>query len=205
MATLAEPKHLWQVFLGQPDELMAALVCLVKPLGRIVLEDYDGALKRWYPMLDEAEKHAEASRDPELLQVILFFAMSAIPSMQKWAEPRLAPGRVELFFYQLEALARDYACRHIDATTYLRELYFVIMMGKFTSPVRLPHPRHLDEWRQAFRDGDLPDVSLVEGAAVDIALALRPDYDDDDSPTPPPMAGPAAAAGATGTPMDRVT
>jgi hypothetical protein len=146
----------------------------------IVLQGYGGALDRWYPVLHETIKHAETSSDPEILQLTLFFAMSAIPSMQRWAEPRLPPGRRDVFFYELESLAKDLACREIDVATYLREMYMVVMIGKRVGSVRLPHPRHLDEWQSEFRDGDRPDPRLVDGAALDAVLAMRMDGEGDD-------------------------
>lgn len=172
---LEEPRRLEQIFLGPNEQIMTTLICLIKPLAKIVLEGYGGALARWYPNLDEAIKHAEASRDPELLQIAFCFSLSAIPDMQKWAKPRLDPGRVELFFYYLESLTKDFSCKVIDAATYLRDIFLVIMMGTTCGPVEMPHPRHLDEWRRAYKDGNLPDVALLEGAAMDAALALGDD------------------------------
>jgi hypothetical protein len=174
-----EPNQLVRIFLGPDEEIMKTCRALVDPLREIVLTAYAGALKRYILVLQETIKHADISKDPELLQLTLFFAMSGVPSMQAWAEPQIPPGRRDVFFYELEALARDLACKNVDVATYLREMYSVVMIGKREGPIRLPHPRHLDEWRREFKDGDLPDATLVDGAAVDAALALRADADED--------------------------
>ena len=165
-----------RIFLNPTEAVMKELLGLLIPIQNIVMREYNGELLRFYPVLQQTIEHAKIREDPEPLQLVFFYAMSAIPGMQTWARGDadvLRPERRGSFFDQLEALTRDLSCRVIDVHTYVTEICNVLMMGQRTHAFRLPRARRGTEWPREFASGDLPDPALVDGAAVDAAMAMH--------------------------------